>query len=134
MRMYSAIADSFTGPSPIVLRAVLPVEMPKSTRPGASAFTEASAFAATGAMRLLGISTPVAETDLRCDHRRGRHADEDIGIQHMRVEEPDAAIAEFLGALDDLPAIGRRGEVDADIHGARLRPWLSPSPRAPPPP
>ena len=59
MRMYSAIADSFTGPRPIVLRAVLPVEMPKSTRPGASAFTEASAFAATGAIRLLGISTPL---------------------------------------------------------------------------
>ena len=30
-----------------MLRAVLPVEMPKSIRPGASAFTEASAHAAT---------------------------------------------------------------------------------------
>ena len=41
-------------------RAVKPVETPKSTRPGASAFSEASALAATGAMRLDGISTPVA--------------------------------------------------------------------------
>ena len=32
---------------------------PKSIRPGARAFTEASAFAATGAIRLEGIRTPV---------------------------------------------------------------------------
>ena len=44
----------------MVRRAVKPVEMPKSMRPGASALSEASALAATGAMRLEGISTPVA--------------------------------------------------------------------------
>ena len=60
MRMYSFMSASFTGPSPIVRRAVKPVEMPKSIRPGASAFRDASALAATGAMRLDGISTPVA--------------------------------------------------------------------------
>jgi hypothetical protein len=38
----------------------LALEMPQSMRPGASAFREASALAATGAMRLEGISTPVA--------------------------------------------------------------------------
>ena len=59
-RMYSRIASSVTGPSPMVRRTVNPVEMPKSTRPEASALSEASALAATGAMRLEGISTPVA--------------------------------------------------------------------------
>jgi hypothetical protein len=39
---------------------VNPVEIPKSMRPGASAFSDARALAATGAMRLEGISTPVA--------------------------------------------------------------------------
>ena len=58
--MYSFMSSSFTGPSPIVRRAVKPVEMPKSMRPGASAFSEARALAATGAMRLEGMSTPVA--------------------------------------------------------------------------
>ena len=54
------MSPSFTGPRPMARRAVNPVEMPKSMRPGASAFSEASALAATGAMRLEGISTPVA--------------------------------------------------------------------------
>ena len=58
--MYSRRSSSRTGPSPIVRRAVKPVETPKSIRPGASAFSDASALAATGAMRLEGISTPVA--------------------------------------------------------------------------
>ena len=53
------MSSSFTGRSPMVRRAVKPVEMPKSMRPGASAFSDASALAATGAMRLEGISTPV---------------------------------------------------------------------------
>ena len=44
----------------MVRRAVKPVEIPKSMRPGASAFSDASALAATGAMRFEGISTPVA--------------------------------------------------------------------------
>ena len=43
----------------MVRRPVKPVLMPKSIRPGASLFSEASALAATGAMRLDGISTPV---------------------------------------------------------------------------
>ena len=43
----------------MVRRAVNPVEMPKSMRPGASALSDASALAATGAMRFEGISTPV---------------------------------------------------------------------------
>ena len=60
IRMYSRMASSVTGPSPMVRRAVKPVEMPKSMRPGASALSDASALAATGAMRLEGISTPVA--------------------------------------------------------------------------
>jgi hypothetical protein len=60
MRMYSRMASRVTGPSPMVRRAVNPVEMPKSMRPGASALSEVSALAATGAMRLEGISTPVA--------------------------------------------------------------------------
>ena len=54
------MSSSLTGPSPIARRAVNPVEMPKSTRPGASALSEASALAATGARRLEGINTPVA--------------------------------------------------------------------------
>ena len=33
--------------------------MPKTMRPGASLFNDAKAFAATGAMRFDGISTPV---------------------------------------------------------------------------
>ena len=58
-RTYSSMSASFTGRSPIVRRAVNPVEMPKSIRPGASAFRVARPLAATGAMRLDGISTPV---------------------------------------------------------------------------
>ena len=58
--MYAFMSSSFTGPSPIARRAVKPVETPKSIRPGASAFSEASALAATGAIRLDGMSTPVA--------------------------------------------------------------------------
>ena len=57
--MYSFMSASFTGPSPMARRPVYPVEMPKSIRPGANAFIEASALAATGAIRLVGISTPV---------------------------------------------------------------------------
>ena len=53
------MSASFTGLSPIVRRAVKPVEMPKSIRPGASALRVARPVAATGAMRLDGISTPV---------------------------------------------------------------------------
>ena len=58
-RMYSSIAASFTGRSPIVRRAVKPVETPKSIRPGARALRLASPLAATGAMRFDGMSTPV---------------------------------------------------------------------------
>ena len=36
-----------------------PVPTPKSIRPGASAFNDANAAAATGAMRFDGTSTPV---------------------------------------------------------------------------
>ena len=53
------MSSSVTGLRPIVRRAVKPVEIPKSMRPGASAFSDANALAATGAMRLEGISTPV---------------------------------------------------------------------------
>ena len=42
-RTYSSMSASFTGPRPIVRRAVKPVPMPKSMRPGASAFRRASA-------------------------------------------------------------------------------------------
>ena len=58
-RMYSAMSASLTAGRPMVRRPVKPVLMPKSIRPGASLFSEASALAATGAMRLDGISTPV---------------------------------------------------------------------------
>ena len=57
--MYSSMSASFTAPRPMVRRPVKPVLMPNTMRPGASLFSEASAVAATGAMRLEGISTPV---------------------------------------------------------------------------
>ena len=57
--MYSFMSSSFTAESPMARRAVKPVEIPSSMRPGASALTEASALAATGAMRPSGTSTPV---------------------------------------------------------------------------
>jgi hypothetical protein len=43
----------------MVRRPVKPVPTAKSMRPGASAFSVASALAATGAIRFDGISTPV---------------------------------------------------------------------------
>ena len=46
-------------PNPMARRAVKPVPMPKSMRPGASWLSVASALAVTGAMRLDGTSTPV---------------------------------------------------------------------------
>ena len=39
-------------------RAVKPVPIPSAIRPGASLLSEARPFAATGAMRLVGTSTP----------------------------------------------------------------------------
>ena len=45
--------------SPTVRLAVNPVDMPHTMRPGASALSEASAEAATGAIRFDGMSTPV---------------------------------------------------------------------------
>ena len=53
------MSASFIAPTPMVRRPVKPVPTPKSMRPGAMRLSVASAFAATGAMRLLGISTPV---------------------------------------------------------------------------
>ena len=58
-RMYSSMSDCFMAPRPMVRRPVKPVPTPKSIRPGASRFSEAKALAVTGAMRLVGISTPV---------------------------------------------------------------------------
>lgn len=58
-RMYSRMSSSLTAESPIVRRAVKPVEIPISMRPGASALIDASALAATGAMRPSGTSTQV---------------------------------------------------------------------------
>jgi hypothetical protein len=55
--MYSFMSASGTGPNLIVRRAVNPVEMPKSMRPGASWFNEASVLAAAGANRFRGEAT-----------------------------------------------------------------------------
>ncbi len=56
---YSRSSVRRMGPSPIVRRAVKPVATPKTILPGASAFRDARPLAAaTGAMRLLGTSTP----------------------------------------------------------------------------
>jgi hypothetical protein len=44
------------GAEPMVFRPVKPVPTPKSIRPGASLFSDASALAVTGAMRFEGIS------------------------------------------------------------------------------
>ena len=57
--MYCSSLASVMAGSPIVRRAVNPVETPKWMRPGASALSEARALAVTGAMRLEGIRTPV---------------------------------------------------------------------------
>ncbi len=57
--MYSSMSASFTAPRPMVRRPVKPVLTPNTMRPGASLFSEAKAVAATGAIRLDGISTPV---------------------------------------------------------------------------
>ncbi len=59
IRTYSSISASLTAPSPIARRPVNPVPTPKSIRPGANLLSDAKALAATGAMRLDGISTPV---------------------------------------------------------------------------
>ena len=61
-RTYSRSSESFIGPRPIVLRAVKPVLTPNTTRPGASRLSDASALAATGAIRFEGTSTPVPST------------------------------------------------------------------------
>ncbi len=58
-RIYSSSRASVIAGRPMLRRAVKPVETPKSIRPGASALSVASAFAATGAMRFDGMSTPV---------------------------------------------------------------------------
>ena len=53
------MSASLTAPSPIARRPVKPVPTPKSIRPGANLFSEAKAFAVTGAIRFDGINTPV---------------------------------------------------------------------------
>ena len=53
------MSASRTAPSPIARLPVKPVPIPKSIRPGANLFNEAKALAATAAMRLEGINTPV---------------------------------------------------------------------------
>ena len=57
--VYSAMSASFIAPRPIARRALKPVPTPKSIRPGASAFSVASEFAVTAAIRFDGTSTPV---------------------------------------------------------------------------
>ena len=103
--------------APCVRRAVKPVEMPKSMRPGASAFSVASALAATGAMRFDGISTPVASRIVDVCTAAARHRDEELGVEELRVVEPGARVAQLLGALDDLPGVRGGRQEDAVVHG-----------------
>ena len=124
--MYSSMSASFTAPRPMVRRPVKPVLMPNTMRPGASLFSEAKALAATGAMRLDGISTPVPSLIPRGLHRRRRHGDERIGAQHLGVEEPGVGEAEFLRAAHEAPGVGGGGDGDAELHGQWL---LRDSPR-----
>ena len=131
MRTYSCMSASLTGPRPTVLRAVLPVETPKSIRPGARALTEARALAATGAMRFDGISTPVPSRNPPGDHCGRRDADEHVRVEHMRVVEERPRIAQFLRRLTTC----RSCEVDAELHARRSfrsrdSPWPPPPWRA----
>jgi hypothetical protein len=57
--MYCSSRLSVIAGRPMVRRPVKPVPTAKSMRPGASALSEASALAVTGAIRFEGISTPV---------------------------------------------------------------------------
>src|SRR5690349_21092995 len=102
-------------PKPIARRAVKPVPMPKSMRPGASWFSVASALAATGAMRFDGTSTPVPRR-IRLIHGRCAHGDEAIGAQHLSIVEPGMGEAELLGFLGDPPGICGRWQGDAEIN------------------
>ena len=103
--------------SPMVRRAVKPVEMPKSMRPGASALRLASALAVTGAMRFDGISTPVPRRIVEVCTAAAAIDDEQLGVEQLRVVEPGAAVAQRLGALDDLPRVREGRQEDAVVHG-----------------
>src|SRR3954471_4805827 len=97
--MYSCISASLMASSPIARRALKPVPMPKSMRPGASLLSVANAFAVTPAMRFGRRQHAGAQANARSFHRRGRHGDKTIGTQHLRVVEPGVGEAEFFGAL-----------------------------------
>ena len=89
-------------------------------RPGASRFSDARPFAATGAMRLVGTRTP-GPIVMRLVLRGGeRHGDEDVGAEELRVVEPRVREAERLGALHGLPGVDAGGEGDAEVHARYL--------------
>ncbi len=58
-----------------------------------------------------------AEPDSAGLQRGGRHRDERIGAQHLRVVEPGAGKAQFLGAPHDPPGFGVGRDRDRELHG-----------------
>jgi hypothetical protein len=56
------------------------------------------------------------EADAGGLHRRRRHRHERVGGEHLRVVEPGAVKAQFLGATHDPPAIRVGGQGDREAH------------------
>src|SRR5262249_2598204 len=57
-----------------------------------------------------------AQADARGLYGGGAHRHEELRVQELGVVEPRARVAELLGALDDLPGVGERGQEDIGVH------------------
>src|SRR2546426_10085790 len=84
---------------PIVRIAVLPVPMPRCTRPGASRFSVAIAATCTGGIRVPQMAVPGPQADPAClPCGQGQHG---VAVRedHLAVGDPDRVVAEAIRPL-----------------------------------
>src|SRR4029453_13352505 len=97
------------GGCPIVRMAVLPVPMPRCTRPGASRFSVASAATCTGGMARPQVATPARGP------RQHRVA---VGEEHLAVGDPRGVVPERLHVRIEVHLVDVGHHADAEPHGA----------------
>ena len=85
-------------------------------RPGASWFSEAKALAATGAMRLDGISTPVPSLMRVVFIAAAAMATNGSALSICVSKNQAWREAEFLRAAHQAPGVGGGGDGDAELH------------------
>src|SRR5207302_670572 len=83
---------------PIVRIAVLPVPMPRCTRPGASRFSVAIAPACTGGIRVPQMAVPGPRRIRHVWRGQGQHG-VTVREDHLAVGDPDRVVAEAIRPL-----------------------------------